>query len=147
VKLCLVSSSGGHLLELMRIEPAWKKHEHFFVTFRREDVATRLGGERVYYVTDPKRNPLKVIMNMLQAMRILARERPDVVITTGAGVAVPLCYIAKFLGIRVVFIDTLTAVDGLSLAGRAVYPLADLFIVQWPELAKKYPRAVLGSVL
>ncbi len=136
LKLCLACSAGGHLTELMQLEEAFQGYPRFIVTFRRED--TEKLGERVYYLTDPKRNPLKLLVNFLQSLVVVLRERPSVVITTGAGVVVPLCYLAKLLGSKVIYIESFARINSKSLSGLLIYPLADLFFVQWKQLLEEY---------
>ena len=71
----------------------------------------------------------------------MTKERPDLIITTGAGIAVPFIYRAKLAGIPSIFIESLTFSEALSLSGRLVYRVADDFLVQWPALSAKYKRA------
>lgn len=136
LKLCLACSAGGHLTELLQLREAFEGYDHFYATFKREDTR-RLKGE-VRYLMDPKRNPLKLLVNCLQALWIVLKKRPDVVITTGAGVVVPLCYFAKLLGARIIYIESLARIDTKSLSGILLYPIADLFFVQWRELLGEY---------
>ncbi len=146
-KACIVSSAGGHLTEVLALEEVFKDLEHYFVTFDRPDAREKLRGEKVYFVKDPKRNPLKLILNLLQSFFIFLKERPDVVISTGAGVALPTVLIAKFFGKRVIFVETMAAVRSPSLTGRLAYRFSDLFIVQWKSLKRFYPKAVYGGTL
>lgn len=138
MKVCLACSAGGHLTELLQIKKVFEKHEYFFVTFRREDTINF--EERVYFVEDPKRNLLKLVKNVFQAARILLIERPNVIITTGAGVVVPLCYVGKLLGTRIIYIESFARIDSASLSGKLIYPIADLFFVQWRHLLGKYGK-------
>ena len=147
MKICIACSAGGHLMEALEFVPALKGQEKFFVTFEREQVKDVLKGEKTYFVIDPKRNPKKLLINFNQAMKILKKERPDVVLSTGAAAAVPLCYAAKMLGIKLIFVETLAAVEKPSLSGRAIYPIADLFVIQWKHLKRYYPNAVYGGPL
>lgn len=75
---------------------------------------------------------------LLRCMRIVFHERPQVVISTGAAPACLCCLLAKLLGAKIVWVDSITNVERLSLSGRIIRPVADLFLVQWPELAEKY---------
>ena len=134
-------------MEALQLLPALQGHKRFFVTFEREQGRDVLKGENVYFVLDPKRNPKKLLKNFYQATKILRKEKPDVVVSTGAAAAVPLCYAAKILGIRIIFIESLAAVNKPSLSGRAVYPIADVFIVQSKRLMKNYRDAVYGGAL
>jgi len=134
-------------MEALEFLPAFRSHKVFFVTFAREQVKDVLKGKKVYYVIDPKRNPQKLLKNFNQAQKILRREKPDVVLSTGAAAAVPLCYAAKIIGAKLIFVETLAAVSKPSLSGRFVYPLADLFVVQWKKLLGHYKRAIYGGPL
>jgi beta-1,4-N-acetylglucosaminyltransferase len=136
VKICIACSAGGHLIEAMELIPAFGQYKRFFVTFERKQVKYLLKNEKVYFVVDPKRNLGKLVQNFTQAMRILQKENPDIVISTGAAAAVPICYAAKILGKKIIFIETIAAVHKPSLSGKFVYPIADLFIVQWRSLLK-----------
>ena len=149
MKLCLVASSGGHLMQLIRLRPAWERHERFWVTFEREDAKTLLEEERVIWAHHPtNRNLPNLFRNLALAWRILHKEKPDVVISTGAGVGVPFLWLGRLLSIRTVFIDSLTRIQDLSLSGKLVYPVVDRFFVQWPDLTRRYPRTIYeGNVL
>ncbi|MFQ6137008.1 MAG: PssD/Cps14F family polysaccharide biosynthesis glycosyltransferase [Candidatus Hydrothermarchaeales archaeon] len=146
LRICLASSAGGHLTELLQLKEVVDGHDHFFVTFKRED--TEDFDEEVYFIVDPKRNPLKLIKNFVQSLKIVAKERPDVIITTGAGVVVPLCYIGKLFGAKIIFIESFARITSRSLSGAVVYPIADLFFVQWESMLTKYGKKAIygGSV-
>ncbi len=142
MKICLACSAGGHLTELMQIKEAFEGYDYFLVTFRRDDTKNL----SAYYVEDPKRNPLKFLKNLFQAARVLFKEKPDVIITTGAGVVVPLCYLGKISGVKIIFIESFARIDSKSFSGIAIYPIADLFFVQWKSLLGKYGnRAQYGG--
>jgi|TARA_B100002003_G_scaffold241998_1_gene264393 UDP-N-acetylglucosamine:LPS N-acetylglucosamine transferase len=135
-KICLACSAGGHLTELMQLREAFEGHHHFIATFRRED--TEKIQDRVYYLIDPKRNPLKVLVNIIQSLWVVYKEMPTVVITTGAGVAVPICILSKLIGAKIIYIESFARIYNKSLAGIILYPIADLFFVQWKQLLNKY---------
>ena len=103
--------------------------------------------ERVYFVNDPKRSPVKFFANAIKSLYVFLRERPDAVITTGAGVAIPFCFMAKLFGKRLVYIESFCRVQEPSGTGRALYRIAGLFIVQWEELVDVYgKKAVYGPL-
>ena len=87
----------------------------------------------------------ETIADFFRALKILMREKPDAVIATGADVTVPVCYAAKLLGKKVIFSESFCRPYSASISGRLVYPIADLFIIQWKELGKFYPKAVYGG--
>jgi len=140
--VCLVCSSGGHFAELYRMREAWQHHDAVWVTFDSPDTRAILADERVVYAYAPtNRNVPNFLRNLVLAWRVLGRERPFAVVSTGAGVAVPFLIAARLKGVRSIYIESLSRVCGLSLTGRSAYRLADEFLVQWPELAEHLPNA------
>jgi UDP-N-acetylglucosamine:LPS N-acetylglucosamine transferase len=139
VRICLVASAGGHLSQLLKIVQAVDGYEAFVVTTSeavRENL-TRFG--RVHVVHECNRqHGLQVVRVFLACWRILRRERPDVVLSTGAAPGCVCCFLGKLMGAKIVWVDSITNVDRLSLSGWLVRHIADLFIVQWAELAQKY---------
>ena len=149
MKLCLVASTGGHLLQLVSLRKGWQRYDRFWVTFQKVDAETLLENERVIWAHHPTNRNLKnLVRNLALAWRVLKRERPDVVLSTGAGVGVPFLWVGRLLGMRAVYMESITCFQDLSLSGKLVYPWVDRFYVQWPDLARRYPRAIYqGSVL
>ncbi len=136
LKICVVSSVGGHLREVLQLAPELAAHRCFFIL--NDETPLDLPGPR-YRIAHAERD-LRVLWNFVEVLPILRRERPDVVLSTGAGPAVPVAVIGKLLGARVIFIETFGAVEAPSLTGRLLYPLADHFFYQWPALRRFYPR-------
>jgi len=147
MKVCVIASAGGHLTEVMQVSDAYSEYNHFYITFRRKDIEGKLKHQKVYFINDPKRNPLKFLNNFLKAIWIFIREMPDVTISTGAGMAIPFCYISKIFGKKVIFIETLAAIENASFSGRMVYPISDLFITQWRKNRKFYPKSLYGGTI
>lgn len=145
----LICSSGGHLLQLLALRPAWRNVDRVWVTFDKSDVRSLLPDEQTIFAHGPtNRNVPNLLRNLALAWRVVRRTRPRVVVTTGAGVAVPFAWIARMHGARVLYVESLTRLHGLSLSGRMIMPIAHRFYVQWPELVKRFPRtAYLGSVV
>jgi len=141
MKICLACSGGGHLSELMQLEQFYKNKEHFFLTFSRPNSDGLAKIEKTYFVTDPKRNPIKLAMNFYQSFRVFLKEKPDLVLTTGAGVAFPVAIIAKIFGKKVVYIESFCRITEPSLSGKVFYHISDLFLVQWQEMKKFFPKA------
>ncbi len=145
MKICLACSAGGHLTEVLQLALVYKKYDHFFITFKRKDSEDLSKTERVYFITDPKRNIIKLLKNIKESITILLREKPDVIITTGAGVVIPTCYIAKILGKKIIFIESFCRIFEKSFTGRLIYPIAGLFLIQWKELSGKYGRKAIHA--
>ncbi len=144
MKIGLVSSSGGHLYQLHVLREWWEKSDRFWVTFRKTDATSLLRGERAYWAFFPTtRNIKNLVRNAFLAFRVLRREKPDVIVSTGAGVAVPFFYLGKLFGCRLVFIEVYDRIDSPTLTGRLVYPIADAFLLQWPEQKAHFPRGRL----
>lgn len=138
----LVASSGGHLLQLHQLRDEFAATERHWISFAKADAVSLLKGERVTWAHFPTNRNLKnLVRNSLVAFRILLKERPRAVISTGAGVAVPFCYIGRLFGARVIFIESFSRVDRPSLTARLVYPVATRFFVQWPTLLAAFKRA------
>lgn len=148
MKIGLVGSSGGHLTHLKQLKPVWSAQDRFWVTFDKPDASSYLRNERWYQAYFPtNRNIFNLIRNTFVALRVLRKERPDVIISSGAAVAVPFFYIGKLLGAKLIYIEVFDRMDKPTVTGRLVYPIVDKFIVQWPEMKKVYPKAVdLGSI-
>jgi UDP-N-acetylglucosamine:LPS N-acetylglucosamine transferase len=148
-ELLLACSSGGHLLQLLALAPAWQDLDRVWVTFDKSDVRSLLAGEEVVYAYGPTNRSIKnLIRNLWLAWRVVGRVRPRVVLTTGAGVAVPFAWVARLFGARVVFVESLTRIDGPSMSCRMIAPVAERVYVQWPELAERYSRAIYrGAVV
>ena len=138
MKICLTCSAGGHLTQIRKLEKFYRKYDYFFVTFFSKPIEELAKRERFYFVKDPGRNLFKFLINTLQSLKVLLREEPDVIISTGAGVAIAMCWWGRIFGKKVIFIEDWCVVDKPSLSGRMVYPIANLFIIQWEQLQKYY---------
>jgi beta-1,4-N-acetylglucosaminyltransferase len=138
--LLLVCSSGGHLLQLVALREAWVDFSRAWVTFDKSDARSLLRGERVVFAHGPtNRNVPNLVRNLGLAVRVVRRMRPNVIVTTGAGVAVPFAWVGRLLGARVVYIESFTRIDDASLSCRMIAPAADRLYVQWPQLAEILP--------
>ena len=133
-------------MQLVSLRDAWDRHDRLWVTFPKVDAKTLLKDERVIWAYHPtNRNVKNLIKNLWLAWRVLRFERPDVVISSGAGVGVPFLWVGRILVARTVYIGSMTFIHRLSLSGRLVYPVVDRFFVQWPDLVAAYPKAVYGG--
>jgi len=149
VRLLLASSTGGHLSQLMALQSWWTKHERYWITFDKPDARSLLADEQISWAYHPTtRNIPNLIRNFGVAWRALRRFRPDVVVSTGAAVAVPVFYLARLMGIRTVYIEVYDRIDSATLTGRLCRPVSDIFAVQWTEQLALYPgAAVIGPLL
>lgn len=148
LKVCLVGSSGGHLTHLYMLRSFWQTKDRFWVTFDKEDARSLLEGERRYDAFYPSNRSVKaLIINTARAFRILKNEKPDLIISTGAAVAVPFFWVGKIFGAKTIYIEVFDRIDAPTISGKLCYPVADKFIVEWDEMTKVYPKAInLGSI-
>jgi len=130
------------MVQARQLAQVYEKYDHFYFTFS-GDVAEALAkNNHVHTIKNiTKSNPLSWITGLVHSCWIALTERPDVVISTGAGVVVFLCIFAKILGAKLIFLESMAKVDRPTLTARFLYPFADLFLVQWPGLLKYFPRA------
>ncbi len=147
-KIAIISSRGGHLYQMYRLKPWWKKINHFWVTFPGEDASSMLKKEMIYYGYQPEsRNVVNAIRNVFLAVKILRKEKPTVLISCGAGIAPPFFYIGKLLGIKLIFIEPYDFIAYPSLSGRLIAPIADYFLVQHKTQKRFYKNAIYKGAL
>jgi UDP-N-acetylglucosamine:LPS N-acetylglucosamine transferase len=149
MKICVVCSAGGHLLESFKLLPAIKKYDFFYFTFFVEHLKTTLEKYRTYFTINPRRNPLKYPKVIYDSLKVLLKERPNVIVSTGAGITVPICIIGKILfRTKLIYIDCSAQVYKPSYTGRVLYWFSDLFFVQWKYLKHVYgKKAIYGGLL
>lgn len=147
MKICLACSAGGHLTEILQLLPILKDHDFFFFTFGTGHSKLTLKKFRSYFTTDPLRKPLQMLKVIYRSLVVFLKERPDVIISTGANVAVPICILGRLFGSKLIFIECSAQVFKPSLSGRILYHFSDLFFVQWKYLIKYYEHAIYGGNL
>ncbi len=140
--ILLVCSTGGHLQQLLALRDAWGGYTRVWVTFDKSDARSLLRGEKVVYAHGPTNRSVKnLLRNLLVAWRTLRDVRPRVMLTTGAGVAVPFAWLGRLRGVRLVYVESFTRIEEPSLTCRLVAPVADRVYAQWPELVRSVPKA------
>ena len=150
MKICLAFSPGGHFTEIQRLLDAFEGHDISFVTIKAKSTGHL---SNVYYLRDTAGSTkvhmlLNMIVVAIQSLKIILKERPRIIVSTGADVAIPICYLGKLFNIKILFIESLCRVNDLSPSGKIVYPISYLFLVQWDRLTKKYSKAKYwGAVL
>jgi len=149
LRICLVASAGGHLSQLLKLAHCWCEHQTFCVTTANVAGAKLGSTGRVYVVGECNReHPIRVLLVLVRCLSIMLREKPDVVLSTGAAAGCILCFIGKLMRAKIVWLDSITNVRNVSLSGRMVRYIADLFLVQWPHLAQEYKSAeYVGAVV
>lgn len=142
MKVCLAASAGGHLDQLLRCGDAWRGHDVFFAIndyVLARWLADRYGAPVYVLGESGVRHPLKALWVLVACARLLLKERPTIVMSTGAAHGCLLCLLGKVIGSKVVWIDSVANIGELSASGRIARHFADVFLVQWPELVAKYP--------
>ncbi len=141
IKICLISSHGGHFRE---IHDATKNviGNKYYITYKTKHTVETLRTCRHYFIIDPHKSFFKCIINTLQSFFHIFREKPNVVISTGAGIAIPTILICKYLlNSKIIFIESAANVINPSKTGSLIYKYSDLFLIQWSTLKQFYPKA------
>jgi beta-1,4-N-acetylglucosaminyltransferase len=149
-KVGIICSSGGHLTQLHCLDTWWARQDRFWVCFDKPDARSRLQNERTYWGFFPtNRSILNLLRNGIQAIKILRSERPDILVSTGAGLAVPYFWIGKlFFGCKTIYIEVFDRFDTPSLSARLVRPVLDQMVIQREVQRSLYPDArLLGELL
>lgn len=149
MKICLVGSSGGHLTHLHLLKEFWSEHDRFWVTFNKLDSSSLLKDERKYWCYFPtNRNIKNLIKNTFLAWKILRKEKPDIIISSGAAPAIPFFYLGKLFHAKTVYIEVYDRIELPTITGKVVYPVTDKFILQWDEQKKFYPKGInIGGII
>lgn len=146
-RVLAVASGGGHWVQLRRLAAAFAGCDVAYVTTLagyRADVSPA----RFYVVRDASRwNKLRLVQSALQTLRIILKERPDVIISTGAAPGFLAVRIGKLFGARTIWLDSIANVDQLSMAGKKARKFADLWLTQWPHLGSTDGPTFMGAVL
>jgi UDP-N-acetylglucosamine:LPS N-acetylglucosamine transferase len=145
MKIALVASCGGHLAEVRALRPVYERHEHFYVLNDRALLSKDMEG-KTFFIRHSERDWL-FFVNLWEAWRVLRRERPHLILSTGAGPVVPFALVGKLLRIPTIYIEISTTVTRPSISGRIMYHLADKFFYQWEGLKPYFPKGIYGGLL
>ena len=154
-RVLFIASTGGHLNELLQLSPCFKNYDYLLVT---EKTKSNMGLLKKYpnrvkfiipgtYTTLKAKivYPFKLLANCFKSLWYFIKFRPDVVGSTGSHNAGPMCLIAHLFGKKVIFIETFANSNSPTRCGKLVYKFADIFIVQWENMLKFYPKAIYGG--
>lgn len=150
-KVLFISSTGGHLDELLQLKSLFKKYDSYIITEKTKStidlkdkysqVNYLVYGTKDHFIT----YIFKFIYNIIKSLVLFVKIRPKVIVTTGTHTAVPMCYIGKLFFRKIIYIETIANSKTKTLSGKLVYPIADTFIVQWESMLKLYPKAIYGG--
>lgn len=150
MKICFAASSGGHFQQLMMLEPIMEKYDSFIVTEKTEYM-TNHKNQPIYYVSQIQRRKIKWIFSFLiifvRSVQIFLKEKPDVVISTGVLATIPICLLGKIFRKKIIYIESFAKTDSLTLTGKLMTKIADIFYVQWESMMHLYEKAIYsGSI-
>ncbi len=135
MRVLAVASGGGHITELLRLQPAFEDHELIYMSTH-ESFAASVKGFEYHVIPDFSRwNPLKIPAVMYKIYKKLARIKPDVIVTTGAAPGVIALFVGKILGIKTIWVESLCHAEKVSISGKMVELFADRVYTQWEHLA------------
>ena len=135
-KIGLICSAGGHFTEMLQLWEAFESHPVFLVTYTEK---TTVNLKNAYHLVNIARSPYAFIVGLIKILRIFIKERPDILFSTGSEIAIPSFYLGKFLfRAKLIYLECSAQVYQASLTGRCIYPITDLFLVQWEPLLKRY---------
>jgi beta-1,4-N-acetylglucosaminyltransferase len=145
MKICIVSSCGGHLTEVRTLKLIYEKYNHFYVLNDKVLLPKDMEG-KTYFIRHSERDWL-LLVNLWEAWQILRKERPHLILSTGAGPVVPFALVGKLFRVPTVFIETFARVAEPSLTGRIMYYLACRFFYQWKTLEPFFSQGIYGGPL
>lgn len=153
-RVLFISSTGGHLKELLQLKKLFNKYDSYLIT-EKTDSTKKLKNEYKekmgYMVFGTKDHmltyPFKLLANCFISLYYFIKIRPKYIVTTGTHTAGPICYLGKIFGSKVIYIETMANISKKTITGKLIYPIADLFIVQWKSMLKLYPNAVYGGFI
>lgn len=149
-KLCFAASSGGHYEQLIMLKPLMKKYDSFVIT-EETLYKSKINDEKTYYIKQVNRKEktfvFRMLVNTLHSIFIYLKEKPDVVVCTGVLATIPICFISKLMGKKLIYIESFAKVTSATQTGKLMYKIADQFYVQWPQMLEIYPKALyLGGI-
>lgn len=144
-KICFAASSGGHLQEIAFLKELMEKYPSFLVTEKVEYKNDNIHPS-VYYIKQINRKEkdfiISFVLNIIKSFMIFVKEKPNVVITTGALSTIPICLMVKLFGGKLIYIESYAKISSVSKTGKLLYPIADRFYVQWESMLEHYPKAI-----
>ena len=148
-KVIFISSTGGHLTELLQLSPLFEKYDYHIITEKDKttEYLKEKYGKRLSYLPYGTRSHLIQYLFIyfyliLKTIVLYFKIRPQAIVTTGTHT---MCYFGKIFGSKIIYIETFANIHKKTVTGKLIYPIADLFIVQWEEMLKLYPKAVYGG--
>ena len=149
--MLFISSTGGHLDELLQLKKIFSKYNSYIITEKtKSTISLKDEYKNVNYLVYGTKDHIlsyifKFIYNIIKSLILFIKIRPSVIVTTGTHTAVPMCYIGKLFFRKIIYIETFANTNTKTLTGKLIYPIANVFIVQWESMLKLYPKAIYGG--
>lgn len=151
-KVLFISSAGGHLSEMLELKNLFSKYDYHIITEKTkstESLKTTYPNKVDYLIYGTKDHmltyPFKLLGNCFKSLYYYIKLKPQVIITTGAHTAGPMCCIGKLFGSKIIYIESFANISTKTVTGRLIYHFADLFLVQWKSMLQLYPKATYGG--
>ena len=148
-RVLFISSTGGHLSEMLQLKELFKKYDYFIITEKTKSniKLKQKYKDRISYLVYGTKDhllsyPFKLLYNCFKSLFLYFKIHPDYIITTGAHTAGPMCCLGKIFGSKIIYIETFANMNTKTVTGRLIYLFADKFIVQWESMKEFYPNAV-----
>ncbi len=152
MRVLFISSTGGHLTEMMQLKKLFKKYDYYIVTEKTKSTLYLKDQykKRVSYLVYGTKDHFftyifKLFYNIMKSIYLYFKIHPDYIITTGTHTAGPICYLGKIFGSKIIYIETFANMSTKTITGKLIYPIADLFVVQWESMLALYPEAKYGG--
>ena len=153
-KVLFISSTGGHFNELQQLKPLFEKYDYHIITEKHDSTKWLVEkyGEKISFLPYGTRKKLLRYIFVyaylcIKTIYLYCKIRPKYIVTTGTHTAGPMCYFGKLFGSKIIYIETFANRKRKTATGKLIYPIADLFIVQWEEMLELYPKAVYGGAI
>ena len=145
-KVIVIGPGGGHLAEAM-LATDGVLMERIVATYCEPHTRESMAGEQLRCLMDPHGSLWKYVVNAMQGLLMLLRDRPQAIVSTGGGLSIATALIGKLLGVKLIYVESGARVNSPSRTGKLLYRYADLFIVQWEPMLQHFPKAVYGGML
>lgn len=151
-RVLFISSTGGHLSEMLQLKELFKKYDYFIITEKTKSniKLKQKYKDRISYLVYGTKDhllsyPFKLLYNCFKSLFLYFKIHPDYIITTGAHTAGPMCCLGKIFGSKIIYIETFANMNTKTVTGRLIYLFADKFIIQWESMKELYPKAIDGG--
>lgn len=153
-KIILICSDGGHLAQILELKEMFLNYDYLIITEESPATIPLKDKYNIRYLkgrSKGKKRSLSflfsLLINAFLSLKILIQHFPKAIITTGSHTAIPMCFLGKISGVKIIWILSYARINSRAFSADIIYPFADQFIIQWPGVQKFYKKAVyLGGI-